>query len=47
MKAIDEINALKTDREKWQWLMYNNDKDHGLTVKLDNDDTFITDEDGE
>ena len=34
-----------TDKDRWQWVMQNQDK--GFIVMLDNDDTFIQREDGE
>jgi len=43
MSVLDEFDELKTDEEKWKFVLENQDK--GITVKLDNDDTFITVED--
>ncbi len=37
-KLVQEFKALKTDKERWQWISANQDK--GITVWLDNDDTF-------
>ena len=42
---FDEFKALKTDVERWQWLVEN--QDHNLAVLLDNDDTFLVDNDSE
>lgn len=45
MSLLQEFNKLKTDKEKWKWLMTNQGK--GLVVMLDNDDTFVVDENDE
>ena len=34
-----KFNSFKTDTERWAWLKENQDK--GITVKCDNDDTYI------
>ena len=34
-----------TDSEKWQWVLEN--KDNGIIVALDNDETYVIDEDGD
>ena len=38
-EVFDKFNSLKTDMEKWAWLMENQDK--GILVKCDNDYTYI------
>ena len=38
---IDEFNKVKSDRNKFTWLMSNQNK--GLQLTLDNDDMFIVD----
>jgi len=37
---VKEFESLKNDKERWLWAVNNQDK--GITVNLDNDDTFIT-----
>ncbi len=48
-EIFTKFNGLKTDMEKWAWLMNNQDK--GITVECDNDYTCISvegfDEDSE
>ena len=41
MKAIKELAALKTDKERWAYLLEK--KDPFLLVLLDNDMTFVVD----
>ncbi len=43
MTYIEQFKQLKTDHEKWKWLIDNSNKDHGLVVMLDNDETFVVD----
>lgn len=45
LAKIEELRACKTDKERWRWLLDN--KDSGLIVMLDNDDTFVSDPDDE
>ena len=46
MTKFEEFKAIKGDRERWQWLIKNQDAE--LLVYLDNDDTFVADtNDGE
>ena len=35
-----QFNELKTDADRWQWVIDNQDK--GVLVNLDNGDTYIT-----
>ena len=37
---FNKFNSLKSDRERWQWVIDN--QNLGIIVNLDNDDTFIT-----
>lgn len=39
---LEKFKALKTDKERWAFLISN--PDCGLIVNLDNDDTFVTSE---
>jgi len=41
MTYIEQFRLLKTDHDKWKWLIDNSNIDHGLTVMLDNDETFV------
>ena len=41
MSLLREFGELENDVERWQWLQKNQGK--GLVVMLDNDDTFLTD----
>ena len=41
MKLMKKFKTLKTDKERWELLITN--KESGLVVMLDNDDTFIVD----
>jgi len=43
MTYIEQFKLLKTDHDKWKWLIDNSNIDHGLTVMLDNDETFVVD----
>lgn len=45
MSLMNQLEDCKTDGERWTFLMAN--KDSCLTVMLDNDDTFIVDENDE
>jgi len=38
-KMYNEFMNLKTDVKRWKWILEN--KDNGITVFLDNDDTFV------
>ena len=40
-KLIDEFDALRGDKARWDWLIANKDK--SLRLVLDNDDTMIVD----
>ncbi len=40
VKKAKEFNQLDSDVDKWQWISEN--QDLGITVMLDNDDTFIS-----
>lgn len=47
-ELFDQFEKLKTDKQRWDWIQQNQDK--GITVNLDNDDTYATfdaDEDGD
>ncbi len=47
-EIIKKFESIETDKDKWVWVQ--NNQDLGITVNLDNDDTFITvdsDENGE
>ena len=40
LAALEELRQVESDSAKWQWLIDN--KDRGLIIHLDNDDTFVS-----
>ena len=37
-KLFEEFESLKTDEQKWKWVLANQDKN--ITIYCDNDDTY-------
>lgn len=40
-KLIKEFKSLRSDKQRWEWLIIH--KDQGLRLELDNDDTILID----